>query len=88
MEPEFRKDIEDILMEMFLTLYNPSELETKVSDCFQQSSGERFGLSEVENERVVEDADYHRIVFVLWKGIRYMQETRRQVKLLSEIYGE
>lgn len=85
---DFYEDIVVSILKKVLTQYSLPELETKVSDYFQQPSGEKSGLSEVESKGFVEDLDFHRTAFVLLKGIQYMQGTRHQVQLLSGIYGE
>ena len=56
--------------------------------CSRLASVKRLALNGIENEELVVHEDYRRIVSVLLKGIRYMRETRRQVRLLSELYGE
>lgn len=64
------------------------ESKREPSYCSRLVSVGRLALNGIENEGLVVDEDYRRIVSVLLKGIRCMRETRHQVRLLSEFYGE
>jgi hypothetical protein len=85
---DFYEDVAKPTLQKLITQHHPTELETKVFDCFRRTSAEKLRLSQVESKGFVEDWDSRRTAFVLLQGIQYMQETRRQAQLLSALYGE
>lgn len=85
---DFYEDVVIPILKKLITQRSLPELEIEPSDYFQLLSEGKLELNEIESKEFVEGLDSRRIAFVLLKGIQYMQETRREVQLLSEIYGE
>lgn len=81
---------EDIIIPYLRNIINHRLPKSKIkaSDYFQQLAGGDLGVFEIGSEGFVEDLDFRRNAYVLLQGIQYMRETRRQVQLLSEFYGE